>query len=144
MILGAVGAFAALAVLVVERTVTDEVEVPTDPTARLISADVDAAFVAAEAVRTAIRLAETPDRDDDYDRAELVPRPPNCDRPLLHHCNFRESCEQIADSYSDVLDGAEWEWDWDWDATASDALVSSPDGPAKCRLVPLDLRAGAT
>lgn len=129
LITGAVGAFAALAVLVVERTLDAEVELPPDPVARLIDADIDAAFVAGEAVRTAIRGAATSDPGDDYSQA-------------LDEF-FKEQCEAIEDTYDDVVDVAVWEWDWAWTAAATPGGPLPPDlypeGPARCRVTPLDL-----
>ncbi|MCY3786772.1 MAG: hypothetical protein OXG47_08630 [bacterium] len=147
LIIGAMGVVASLSVLVVERTIDDEIEVPEDPAVRLISADIDAAFVAADAVRTAIRLAGTPSPDDDYAPATDI--------------DFALRCQRVVEAYSDVLEpvpdplpsplpaspashyplpdqhpGHPWVWDWDWDAAATNPLENAPEGPAKCVLVP--------
>ncbi|MDE0194915.1 MAG: hypothetical protein OXP08_05140 [bacterium] len=129
LITGAVGAFAALAVLVVERTVDAEVELPPDPVSRLIDADIDAAFVAADAVRTAVRGASTAQTGDDYSPAQ--------------DDEFRARCERIAGTYEDVVASAAWDWDWDWDAADTPGVPLPPDlypeGPAHCRLLPRNL-----
>ena len=135
LIIAAMGAIAALAVLVVERTLDDETEVPVDHSVRLTNADIDAAFVAAEAVRTALRGAATADTSDDY--SETINE------------DFAQRCRQIVDTYSDVLEPLPdplpdpvppeidpWDWDWDWDAGGTAALEDAPEGPAKCIVAP--------
>lgn len=138
LITGAVGAFAALAALVVERTLNDEVDVPADPAVRLIDADIDAAFVATDAVRTAVRKAT------DEDPASYSPADNNA---------FAARCYQVSETYSDVVElqagvtrsdvtnpDHPWDWDWNWDpsATPNDPLDPDdyPEGPARCRITP--------
>ena len=49
LIVGAVAGLAASTVLIIQRVVDDTSEVPVDPLVRLLEADVEAAFIAAEA-----------------------------------------------------------------------------------------------
>ena len=121
LIVGAVGAFASLAVLVVERTVDDEIEVPADPSARLIQADIDAAFVAAAAVRTAVRLAGYCENHDNPNAVYCADPagygwcdPRGTPNRNLQHANdycynqaidhtFALRCQRVAEAYDDVL-----------------------------------------
>ena len=66
LIVGAVAGLAATSVLAVQRVVDDTAEVPVDPLVRVLEADIEAAFVAAEADTAA--LAES------YDDADFKPR----------------------------------------------------------------------
>jgi len=118
LIVGAVGAFAALAVLVVERTVDDEIDVPIDPTVRLINADIDAAEVAASAVREAVRLAGYCESDkpnaaycadpagygwcDPNARADKDVANDYCYNQAVDH-EFALRCLRVAAAYDDVL-----------------------------------------
>ena len=146
LIIAAMGAIAALAVLVVERTLDAETEVPVDWAVRLTNADIDAAFVAAEAVRTALRLASTEDPSDDYNQTIDFDFAVRCQRVVGAYADVLEPVPSPVDPDADPIssvyplpDDHPWDWDWDWDAGGTAALEDAPEGPAKCKVVPKPL-----
>lgn len=122
LVLAAIAGIAAASVLAVQRVLDDETDIPTNPAARLVEADVAAAIVMHEALELAI--------DGYYDAgAEIV---------------FRNRCEQIADSFSDVVESATWNWNQNWTphylAGEDQNGNELPDGtrlnPARCDVTP--------
>ena len=84
LIVGAVAGLAATSVLAVQRVVDDTAEVPVDPLVRVLEADIEAAFVAAEADTAALA--------GPYDDADFEPR----------------CAVALPAAFGDVVKSAEW------------------------------------
>lgn len=115
LIVGAIAGLAASSVLIVQRVLDDTSEVPTDPLVRLLQADVEAAFVAAEAQSVF-----------DDNPALYVPGSPI-------DMDFRDRCQNdIQGAFSDVLDRLDW--------TSPDnngtPTILADDEPAMCVATP--------
>ena len=115
LIVGLIAGLAASTALIVQRVVDDTAEVPVDPLVRLIEADVEAAFIAAEAqsVFDAAPGSYSTSVDDGYKS--------RCDT-------------SIPAAYSDVAAGAAWSSPSDPNNTPGDL---TDDEPAECDVTPL-------
>ena len=112
LVVGAVAGLAASTVLIVQQVVDDTSEVPADPLVRLIEADVEAAFVAADAqaVFDADPTAYTTSVDTGY----------------------QSSCTAIATTYDEVSN-AGWTTPADPDGTPG----NDDDVAAECDVTPV-------
>lgn len=128
LIMAAIAGIAAVTVLAVQDTVDEETRLPADPAARLVEADVAAAFVMHDALETALAGLYDPD-------ANVV---------------FEDRCEQIGSAFADVVADASWDWNWDWtqhylqgtDQHGDELPPGTRLNPAHCALAPRDLSAG--
>lgn len=115
LIVGAVAGLAASTVLIIQRVVDDTSEVPVDPLVRLLEADVEAAFIAAEA-QAVIDADAT-----QYTTAE--------------NTGFSSRCTAIATTYSDVVEsspGPVWT-----NPAGPDAVAGNTDDvAARCDVTP--------
>ena len=111
LIVGLMAGLAASTALIVQRVVDDTSEVPVDPLVRLIEADVEAAFVAADA------------------QAAFDADPANySDTAFASRCN-----PGIANTYDEVNSAA-----WTTPTAGSDGIAGNADDvAAECDVTPL-------
>ena len=107
LIVGAIAGLAASSVLIVQRVVNDQTDVPDDPVVRMLEADIAAAAVAAEA------------------QAAYDDNPPGYAADPV----FESRCNSVGGDFSDVVDGAAR---WVSPAGPDRTGGNGDDEPARC------------